>query len=130
MSSSRAGFGRARGGATVPVYGYVKQSTADGETVVYRCNDAECSFGGLPGSGAPPLPIVVIDEDLFQSPPNLLIGTVDKFAMLAWKPEARAIFGLDRHGLHRGAPPTLIIQDELHLIAGPLGSLDGVLRSR
>jgi hypothetical protein len=125
VSTSRTGFGRARGSTTVPVYGYVKHSTVGGDTVVYRCNDAECSFGGLPGSGTPPLPIVVIDEDLFQSPPNLLIGTVDKFAMLAWKPEARAIFGLDKHGLHRGAPPTLIIQDELHLISGPLGSMVG-----
>lgn len=125
IATPRSNFGRARGATTVPVYGYVKERTPGGETVVYRCSDAQCSFGGIPGSATPPLPIVVIDEDLFQSPPNLLIGTVDKFAMLAWKPEARSIFGLDEHGVHRGAPPTLVIQDELHLISGPLGSMVG-----
>jgi hypothetical protein len=127
-SSSNApkkGYGRAKGASTVPVYGYAKEKTSNGETVVYRCSDAECDFGGIPGSNTPPLPIVVIDEDLFDSPPNLLIGTVDKFAMLAWKPEARSIFGLDQHGAHSGTPPTLIIQDELHLISGPLGSMVG-----
>lgn len=124
-NAPKKSYGRAKGASTVPVYGYTKEKTSNGETVVYRCSDADCEFGGLPGSSTPPLPIVVIDEDLFDSPPNLLIGTVDKFAMLAWKPEARSIFGLDQHGAHSGAPPTLIIQDELHLISGPLGSMVG-----
>lgn len=67
------------------------------------------------------LPISYIDEHLYASPPTMLLGTVDKFAMLAWRDEARAFFGTDRHTL----PPSLIIQDELHLISGPLGTLDG-----
>ena len=29
-----------------------------------------------------------------SDPPTLVIGTVDKFAMLAWRPEARALFGI------------------------------------
>ncbi|MCO4090186.1 MAG: hypothetical protein HEQ17_15115 [Limnohabitans sp.] len=120
--------GRGRGGrqaASVQVYGYEREHGPSGDTVVFRCRDAACEFGGLPGPGKPPLPIVVIDEDLLDSPPNLLIGTVDKFAMLAWSPAARSIFGLDESGRHRGIPPTLIIQDELHLISGPLGSMVG-----
>ncbi len=107
------------------MYGYSKERGPAGDTVVFRCSDSGCEFGGLPGPSTPPLPIVVIDEDLLDVPPNLLIGTVDKFAMLAWTPKARSIFGLDDSGRHRGMPPTLIIQDELHLISGPLGSMVG-----
>ena len=107
------------------MYGYSKERGPAGDTVVFRCGDSSCEFGGLPGPSTPPLPIVVIDEDLLDAPPNLLIGTVDKFAMLAWTPAARSIFGLDDSGRHRGVPPTLIIQDELHLISGPLGSMVG-----
>lgn len=120
------GFGRSRSGATrSEVLGYSKERSPVGDTVVYRCADDACEFGGYPGSARPPLPIVVIDEDLLEHPPNLLIGTVDKFAMLAWNPAARKIFGLNDVGLHEGIPPTLIIQDELHLISGPLGSMVG-----
>lgn len=67
------------------------------------------------------LPIQVVDEALYASPPSLLIGTVDKFARLTWKAEAAAFFG-DKKVL----PPSLIIQDELHLISGPLGTIAGI----
>lgn len=120
------GFGRPRSrAAQCEVLGYSKERLSAGETVVFRCADEACEFGGLPGPARPPLPIVVIDDDLLESPPNLLIGTVDKFAMLAWNPAARSIFGLNDGGTHNGIPPTLIIQDELHLISGPLGSMVG-----
>jgi hypothetical protein len=46
--------------------------------------------------------------------------------MLSWRPEARALFGLDRDGNRTTSPPGLIIQDELHLISGPLGSIAGL----
>ncbi|MCX7263932.1 MAG: hypothetical protein NT035_00710 [Burkholderiales bacterium] len=106
------------------VLGYSRERIGTSDTVVFRCSDASCEYGGLPGQRAS-LPIVVIDEDLLEFPPNLLIGTVDKFAMLAWNPATRSIFGLGPDGAHLGRPPTLIIQDELHLISGPLGSMVG-----
>ena len=111
--------------AAAHVHGYSVEGTGARRTVVYRCADPACEFGASLGGAKPPLPIVVVDEDIFESPPNLLIGTVDKFAMLSWNPEARRIFGIDANGRHAGLPPTLVIQDELHLISGPLGSMVG-----
>lgn len=108
------------------VLGYVRQGSGSEQTVVYQCADTGCAFGGgLLSRGKRPLPIATIDEDLIANPPNLLIGTVDKFAMLAWKPELRRFFGIDENGTHQSAPPSLIIQDELHLISGPLGTMVG-----
>lgn len=70
------------------------------------------------------LPIQIIDEELYKSPPTLLFGTVDKFAMMTWKPDVRNFFGKEGNDA-----PDLIIQDELHLIAGPLGSMVGIYES-
>jgi hypothetical protein len=110
------------------LHGYKKSrsTSTSPETVVYRCNDPKCDFSSGPLRSSSDLPILVIDEDIFDNPPNLLIGTVDKFATLAWKPEIRSIFGIDNNGNQIGRPPSLIIQDELHLISGPLGSMVGL----
>ena len=51
---------------------------------------------------------------------------MDKFAQLAWNPQARRLFGLNPSGERGWAPPNLVIQDELHLISGPLGSMAGL----
>lgn len=67
------------------------------------------------------LPVSVIDEDLYLHPPTMLIATVDKFARLAWEERAGAFFGAEDR-----EPPSLIIQDELHLLTGPLGTTVGL----
>lgn len=109
---------------------YVLGYVSEGGTVKFRCPDSECDFGvGDDDPLAPrlndPLPVSVIDEDLIDRPPNLLVATVDKFAILAWKPEIRSFFGINSLGERVGDPPSLIIQDELHLISGPLGTIVG-----
>ncbi|OBX21584.1 helicase-like protein [Gelidibacter algens] len=72
------------------------------------------------------LPIQVVDENLYENPPTLLFGTVDKFAMLAWQDEAHNFF---KANTVNGLPPDLIIQDELHLLNGPLGSITALFES-
>lgn len=102
--------------------GYRRVSLRPGEqkhTVKFICPEQRCGFS----TRARPLPVLVIDEDIYETPPTLLIGTVDKFAMLTWIPEAGVLFG-DTASDGNG-PPELIIQDELHLISGPLGSIVG-----
>lgn len=100
------------------VAGYIELS----DKVAFRCPDPQCRFGGRRST----LPIHVVDEDIYESRPSLIIGTVDKFAMTAWVPAAAAIFGLNQEGTRDVSPPNLIIQDELHLISGPLGSMVGL----
>lgn len=89
------------------------------QTVAILCNEEKCFFyDGLP--------VYVIDEDIYEERPSLIIGTVDKFAALAWRPEARSLFGIGEDGERETSPPGLIVQDELHLISGPLGSMVGL----
>ena len=85
-----------------------------GEGIEFFCTNRDCAFHDI-------LPLHVVDEHLYQHPPTLLLATVDKFARLAWEERAAVFLG---HPDRR--PPELVIQDELHLIAGPLGSIAGL----
>jgi hypothetical protein len=88
------------------------------------CSDGACAFGVE--DRARWLPIEVIDDRIYQRPPSLVIATADKFAMVAYRPAAGALFGRDRSTAavaQVAVPPGLIIQDELHLISGPLGTM-------
>lgn len=85
-----------------------------------HCLNEACHFSERNGG----LPIVLIDEDIYSNPPSVLFATVDKFAMLAWNGEAKRFFS---NGKNR--KPELIIQDELHLLNGTLGSLVGLFEN-
>ena len=126
-----------------------------GRTFIY-CGDqlGRCPFSRR--NAPEGLPVLVVDEEIYRCLPSLLIATVDKFAQMPWNGNTQMLFGqvnkkCTRHGFrspdledkdfHRAEggfpqarsfpqaplrPPDLIIQDELHLISGPLGSLVGL----
>ena len=104
----------------------------------------------------PGLPVTVVDDEMYHRPPTMMIATVDKFAMMSWRAQVGNLFGnvseeCGRHGLlwpghecgtghhkkgslpaarvlpvRKVRPPDLIIQDEFHLISGPLGTMVGL----
>lgn len=70
------------------------------------------------------LPVSVVDQHLYDNPPTFLIATVDKFAEMAWNERAGVFLGAGE-----SPGPSLIIQDELHLISGPLGTIAALYES-
>ncbi len=115
------------------------------ERVVVRClNQGECDFATSDVADLG-IPLVYVDEQLYRELPCFIIATVDKFAMMPWRGEAGMLFGkvnAEKEGrffgpLHKSPkggtvlpdgllPPELIVQDELHLISGPLGTMVGL----
>jgi hypothetical protein len=103
-----------------------------------NCVNRDCYF-----SRNSPLPILGVDEPIYRRLPCFLIATVDKFAAMPWTGPVGAFFGRvqrhDKEGFYgpcdspRGAPlpaelppPDLVVQDELHLISGPMGTMVGL----
>jgi hypothetical protein len=90
-----------------------------GERVRVKCENKKCDLGH---DDEGHLPIWTVDEDIYNKRPSLLIGTIDKFTQIVRKPARTSnLFGRTEND-----PPDLILQDELHLISGPLGSLAGI----
>ena len=98
------------------INGYDRLSERNGGVI--HCINQACTFQNT-------LPIMFIDEQLYETPPTLLFATVDKFAQLKDK-KTGSLFGCREDNRRK---PDLIIQDELHLISGPLGSLVGMYES-
>lgn len=99
-------------------------SEVPNEGPLLHCTDGACSFGQENRQHW--LPVEVIDERIYRLPPSLVIGTADKFAIIAYRPAAGALFGrriIDGQPHQLAFPPGIIIQDELHLISGPLGTM-------
>lgn len=104
-----------------------------------HCANHKCTF-----HGDKHLPIVAVDEPIYRRLPCFLIATVDKFAALPWTGHTGTLLGkvnrYDANGFYgpcdpdKGMPlpggelpaPDVIIQDELHLISGPLGTVAGL----
>ncbi|ANH91721.1 DNA helicase [Streptomyces sp. SAT1] len=90
----------------------------DTKRMYIRCPGTGCEF-------ADGLPVHLIDEAVYDARPTLVIATVDKFASMPWRPATSALFNQDDPADDTPAPE-LIVQDELHLISGPLGTLTGL----
>lgn len=114
--------------------------------VVVGCVNVECDFSARRNPEG--LPVLFVDEQIYRELPSFIVATVDKFAMLPWRGETGMLFGkvsaregrfffgpLDNapkgaHALPEGLlPPELIVQDELHLISGPLGTMVGLFET-
>ncbi len=113
------------------------------EAIVVGCSSFRCEFSARNSRDG--LPILFVDEQIYRELPCFIVATVDKFAMLPWRGETGMLFGRAQamsdsrffgpmdsipksaeplpHGLR---PPELIVQDELHLISGPLGTMVGL----
>ena len=128
------------------------QDTTTLWTLVH-CSSKKCLFHSERRDPSFAIPVVTVDEDIYRRCPSILISTVDKFAGLAWNPEMSSLFGLVDQRCQHGAlshgsehtenskykrcrtgtaprdryrQPDLIVQDELHLISGPLGTIAGL----
>lgn len=86
--------------------------------MIVKCSNPECDFHDMENG----LPLHIIDEAVYHHLPAFLVATVDKFAQIPLSEKPATIFGIssDKN------PPDLIIQDELHLISGPLGTMTGI----
>ncbi|PZR16699.1 MAG: helicase [Archangium gephyra] len=116
------------------------------EEVKVGCASLKCPFNmGINRDG---VPVLFVDEAIYRELPCFLVATVDKFALLPWRGETGMLFGraqgrtggkfvgpTDDERTRKAAkvrlpnglkPPELIVQDELHLISGPLGSMVGL----
>lgn len=127
----------------------------DKKSVEIHCSDEHCIFYKYKNPGERmSIPVYLVDEEIYAKCPTIILSTVDKFARLPWDVNTNALFGrVDRkcsrdgyvsigtkHPKHGKTadleaatittvkpflPPELIIQDELHLITGPLGTVYG-----
>ncbi len=115
--------------------------------------DKHSHMGSCPFTREVALPVLAVDEQIYRRLPCFLISTIDKFAALPWLGKTSSLFGNVSHYVLPGTsstsgfwgpsekaigepipknrliPPELIIQDELHLISGPLGTLAGLYES-
>ena len=97
----------------------LEPDTDNPKNLLVRCVNRRCDFAGKRY-----LPIVAVDEPIYGRLPAFMIATADKFAALPWSGETAGFFRGGDAADPR--PPDLIIQDELHLISGPLGTMAGL----
>lgn len=98
------------------------------------CPDVHCPFAdrkkiinGQPYTRG--LPIHEVDEDVYSFGIDFVVGTIDKVARMAWVKDSSKLLRRKIKNGNLSDPPALFIQDELHLVSGPLGSIDGIFEA-
>ncbi|MBF8435517.1 hypothetical protein I0Q91_00365 [Halanaerobiaceae bacterium Z-7014] len=113
--------------------------------LIHECDNSSCSYDG-------PLPIYIVDQEIYRYLPSVIVSTIDKQAALGYQSNFRNVLGEPKlfecsdHGftsknkclvkgcennfedfktinIHDPAP-SLMIQDELHLLRESLGVYD------
>jgi len=143
-------------GSKIDAGKHIKVDQDHKRTIIYCGDPTGKCLFSRKNSETEGIPALVVDEEIYRRLPSLLISTVDKWAQMPWNGKTQMLFGrvngfCERHGFRspevddtdshtatRGMPaartipmnalrpPDLIIQDELHLISGPLGTLVGL----
>jgi hypothetical protein len=117
---------------------------AEANSLRHICGNPECASNGL-------IPLYMVDNDIYRYLPSVIISTVDKMTALGFNSNFHnflygAEFECPKHGftsktkclvygckcdpsdykkvLMKDPAPTLMIQDELHLIRESLGAYD------
>lgn len=103
-------------GKPISVHNYAVR-TSDKRMLIH-CQNDECDFKDAENG----LPLHIIDEAIYEHLPTFVVATVDKFAQIPLSEKPASLFGISK-GKN---PPDMIIQDELHLISGPLGTMTGI----
>jgi len=113
-------------------------------TARVKCVSAACRFNGRDRWLPIVSPVSASDDSIYRRLPCLLMATADKFAAFPWLGRVGGLFGkvdrFDRHGFYgpcdpgvgsslpagRLLPPDLIVQDDIGLVSGPLGTIVGL----
>lgn len=113
--------------------------------LLHVCSNPSCAFP----SGR--LPVMIVDNEIYRYLPTIIVGTIDKLAVIGNQRKFSQLFGrvdgrCSAHGFYKGkcsqkdcqnprlldkavppnlTGPSLVIQDELHLLKEGLGTFDG-----
>jgi len=144
----------------------LRRFKAYGGMLAHVCTNSGCSWND---QGTKPLPFYIVDDDVYDYAPSVLLGTVDKLALIGhsartirrilgmlgtapWQKEqterlhmptekelregperhgCRTLFPAyaDGHRLFHDPHPSLLIQDEAHLLDEGLGTFAGLFES-
>lgn len=133
------------------------------------CENPDCDWNREHRRAVEPLPFLLVDTDIYRAAPSILLGTIDKLALLGQNTQTidkiGGMFGMARllrggpnglfqmangaeaaaappEGCQRVAPsyadgveaffdpfPSIIVQDEMHLLEESLGTFGGIFET-
>ncbi len=122
-------------------YSIIARPWSKGRPVLHAsCRSPDCPFNEE-------MPFTCVDDDIYLNPPTVLLATADKFVQIAHNHSAKSVkyspnfnsvngaqytirrmMGFEDQSTSPG-PPDLVIQDELHLLTGPLGTVAGLFET-